>query len=144
MRWQPLGLLRVVLDAVHGAGDLFLPAACAACDGVLGLGARALCAACRTSIAAQAPARCHRCGSSRSPLLAASRRCPRCRGRALGFRWAAVGGSYEGALRRLVLRLKYGPEPRLAPLVVALVLPQLGPAVQQHAVDALVPVPLHR
>jgi ComF family protein len=71
--------------------------------------------------------------------------CPNCEGR--GWHLAAVVPAcrYEGALRELIQRFKYGRDQSLArPLAILLGRAFADPRVKDRAFDAILPVPLHR
>ena len=99
----------------------------------------ALCQGCRRQLAFRPGARCPRC--DRPAWLADPREpCSECRN--LGPPWVAVRalGPYEGLLRQLILRMKYGGESYLAGL---LGLEMAGRVAGWPAGLLVVPVPLH-
>ncbi len=134
--------IRVVEDFL----GLFVPAACASCGGPLrgGPGDR-LCGQCTGGIPRLLEPWCAVCGlpfNERGTGLTIAT-CESCKG-ARQFRVARAYGLFEGLLRELVTRLKYGGERRLAAPLGSLILA----AAQEHLTlqdyDIVVPVPLHR
>lgn len=99
----------------------------------------ALCATCHRQVVFRPRSRCPSC--DRPAWLAdAGRPCSECRN--LGPPWQTVRalGPYDGLLRRLVLRMKYGEEPYVAALLGRL----LAERVTAWPRDLLVvPIPLH-
>ena len=113
---------------LRGLYDLFLPAACFLCksplrsgDGVL---SRFLCSSCRRTVQLIGPSCCPRCGERgigrpeirKNPRagFSGAPRCARCCGVTLGFDRCAAGAAYGGAVKELVLRLKFSRELRAA------------------------------
>jgi ComF family protein len=125
---------------------LFIPAACASCSGPLRGGPEdRLCGQCTGAIERLLEPWCSVCGvpfqDRRSSYGAGA--CEACRG-GRNFRVARAYGAFDGLLRELITRFKYGGERRLAAPLGHL----LQVAAQQHLTlqdyDLVVPVPLHR
>jgi ComF family protein len=135
-------LKALLAPAGLAALDLFLPAPCEACEQPLELGSRSLCTRCLGSIRWLGSGCCRHCGGPLSELGRA-RRCVRCRHRRPRFDWLVAAAAYEGAVRQMLLRMKYGPEPRLARTLVRLTTPVLVSALAVRPPLALIPVPLH-
>jgi len=121
--------LRAVLAGMpllllEGARDLLIPEACFLCGApLLGDGrplSRYLCPACLETVRLVRDPVCPRCGERIRASSGASwpqdraGRCGRCLGRSLGFDRCAAGALYGGAVKELVLRLKFSRDLRAA------------------------------
>lgn len=119
--------------------DLVYPPCCAGCGVPLG-GRRYLCASCLATIEPLSPAPCPVCAGDLGPGAPASA-CPDCRRLHPRFDGVTAVGRYDGILRELIARLKYGRDRTLSwalgdLLAERLLLwPRLGEA------EVLVPVP---
>jgi predicted amidophosphoribosyltransferase len=109
-----------VLDRLRPLRDLVWPASCAAC----GAAGRMLCPRCADEVAALAHVREH--APSPAPP---------------GFPRTLTWGSYEGALRRLVVAHKDEDRADTAPVLAELLSDVLGAAVEGLERPVLVPVP---
>lgn len=121
--------------------DLLAPPACAGCGGPPTAGEGILCEACRGELSALGEGICDRCGLP----LPADWEAPDCweceEGRT--FRQLRAWGAFDGALRGLVLRMKYGPDRRLVAPLAALMAERLA-GFERADWDAVVPVPTTR
>lgn len=111
----------------------FYPPACAGCGGAARDG---LCAACLVAVAPPGP-RCGRCGAWGYEARAG---CRTCCGRDLGVERVVAIGPYEGVLRLIVRRLKYGGRQSAARPLGRLLGEKVAAA--RIAADLVVPVPL--
>jgi ComF family protein len=119
-----------------------LPAACAGCNGRLGVDQRqGVCIDCWRSLVPHPLPACARCAE---PQTAACSECPRCRQLPPPFDWALTVWEYGGPARGAVLAFKYGVIPGLArPLAQAALLAAGGRLTGERKRPFLVPVPLH-
>lgn len=123
--------------------QLFVPSSCASCGGGLRQAdAGRLCAACIAAVQRIATPFCGTCGV---PLRAADGTacCEDCRG-GRQFGSARAYGVFDGLLRDLVTKLKYGGRRELAEPLGQLVLDVAQDALTIQDYEAIVPVPLHR
>jgi ComF family protein len=122
--------------------DLVFPPDCAFCRAPITTSASGLlCEGCRAELMDRRTA-CERCGSS-GPPNDATGICPRCKDERFFFDSVVRLGSYEGALRTAVLRIK---DPRYRALAMALGDLLAGSCSSRLAAwkpDAIVPVPMH-
>lgn len=119
---------------VAGLLDVAFPPKCHACGR---LDTRPLCDACRAAFADIHPPACVRCGSPGADLCRSCRERPPFR-----FERAVGAGSFEGALRAAILRLKYHGRVRLAEPLGDYLAEALGRA-GDLGIEVVAPVPLH-
>jgi predicted amidophosphoribosyltransferase len=125
-----------------GLLDLVYPRFCLSCDaGLLGTGWTWLCSACLARIDPASPSSCPVCAGELGPGAPASS-CPDCRRLRPRFDATVVAGRYNGLLRELVSRLKYGREPALAYPLGELLAQTLDRWDGAPRPDLVVPVPL--
>ena len=89
---------------------------------------------------------CRRCGLPLGPFALdhEGRFCEGCRNLPLaGFRRASAVGTYEGSLRRIICRFKYGRRPHLAATLGALIAERAREEFAEDPPEVVVPVPLH-
>jgi ComF family protein len=127
----------------EGIGRLLLPPHCVGCGRPLGR--RALfCAACRGGLTLIGERSCPRCGRPVGPYVPVGTDCAACRTLPLAHLAGAVAaGTYEGALRDLVLRFKRRRPIDLTRALVDLLLQPLERRPWLTEVAAVVPVPIH-
>jgi ComF family protein len=118
--------------------DLVYPPRCVSCGSI---GQEVLCSSCHTLIQRLYPPLCDVCGS---PIT--GEYCTYCSGLSLFFDHGAAYGTYNGALRRAILNLKYrrwlrSVEPLSAMLIEAF---QADWNASLQTADCVVPVPIHR
>ncbi len=126
-------------------GQLLLPAHCAACGRPAPPDGRwPLCEACARALAALIQSSyCPACGRGAGPHTAGPDGCVFCRRYPVPFDAAVRAGAYEGPLKTLILRCKYGRRAGLAPVLGRLLADRLALAPWADRVTRLVPVPLH-
>ena len=107
-------LMEVGRELVRGARQLLYPAACTACGRPLPEGVDWFCCACHESLVADPHRTCPRCSSSVGEFAHVEKGCARCRGDTLHFAESFRLGPYDGPLRDVILRLKFGPDETLA------------------------------
>jgi len=129
---------------------LLLPAWCAVCQGPLGIGSRSVvCGACWRGIRILEAPFCPRCGRPfwGSPLAhPPSHRCQACRTRAPQYLLArsAVLYARDDPLREILLLFKHGRRIALGAHLGRLMATRVADLFDGRAIDAVVPVPLHR
>lgn len=137
-----------LLGTLAGVGrsliDTFLPQTCAVC-GTWVTGRGLACEECHTTILTRlAQPYCPRCGRTLPGVSIHEDACARCRTEHF---WNVAGvarvGTYDPALRPLVLGLKYRGRERNAVYLADLLAAALGPQPWAHSLEALVPVPMH-
>ncbi|MFH2001694.1 MAG: ComF family protein [Planctomycetota bacterium] len=69
--------------------------------------------------------------------------CSRCHGRKRGFHRATAGAAYQGVIRDLILRLKFGGQRHAAVPLAQCLLQGLQPVLSEIELDCAVAVPLH-
>jgi ComF family protein len=122
--------------------DLVFPPLCAHCHEAIEPGSPgALCAACRAALV-DVGRSCPRCGSS-VPVVDNPAQCPQCARRRFRFDHVARLGTYHGALRLAVLRIKRPHERALAAALGELLAETAGPSLAALEADVVVPVPMH-
>lgn len=114
------------------AADWLFPARCAGCRSL----GSVWCAACLAETQVLREPVCGHCGY---PLSEPEAECPACEGRHFAFTQARAWGSYGGALRRAILKLKHK---RNKDLATALSLSMESVLPSRWRIDLLVPVPL--
>ena len=120
-----------------GALALIYPPQCPAC-GVPTGGTGGLCADCwRETTFLSGPG----CPGCAVPVAEAGMACDHCRTRPRPWAGAVAAFAYEGAARTMVLALKHGDRPDLAPALAGWLAQAAAPAVRPGMV--VVPVPLH-
>lgn len=137
------GLMRRFL---RGAADFVYPRVCAACRTRLEPAApgAVLCPACRDSIVMSRPPFCHVCGRTRELHGASQAACTFCRGRTFYFDRAFAPCAYEGTLKELIKKFKYGNREYLAgPMAGLLIQCARDRAIPLDTLEAVIPVPLH-
>ncbi len=102
-----------------------------------------ICEACESKLFIDPFSTCPRCASSVGPNLVLDDGCPSCREVALYFRQAYRAGPYDGLLREVVLKMKHPRGIDLAEVVAELWAAHLAGRLRNHAIDAVVPIPLH-
>jgi ComF family protein len=134
------------LGRARGAAvDLLLPPRCGSCGADVATvdGAVPLCDECRESLPLTDWAVCPRCSAAVTDVDAGAPDCIHCRGVKLRFDRTLALGSYEGLLRRWILRMK-GDRSRLATrTLAALAWERLGERLAALGVDVVAPVPMH-
>ena len=131
----------------EGALDLLYPPHCASCgvrilEGDEGNSSEIemLCKECRGAILAPPEHRCPVCSHPMEGLLM----CSNCDGRRWHLSVIVAACRYEGLVRELIQRFKYGRDQSLTPPLAALLERALDdPRLQGKSFDAIVPVPLH-
>ena len=143
-RRVPARLGGFVAEAHRSALELILPLRCTWCGAEPDelLGGIMLCEACQQLLAGPASQRCARCGMSVSSDPKAAF-CAHCGGRRLRFDRVLPLGSYVGALRECVLRLKRPGHEALAAATGALLWARQAGMLADAAADAILPVPMH-
>ncbi len=126
-----------------GAGlDVVFPPACASCGTSLEMSAAGLlCEACRGEFVDRRPA-CARCGQCAAAVGTAAS-CPRCKDRRFFFESVVRLGTYDGALRAAVLRIKDDQSRGMAIALGDLLAATWGQWLAGWNPDAVVPVPMH-
>ena len=135
---------RALLSRVGAALlSLFYPAHCAACGCRLpGEGSKegVICDECRKSIL---PPPAHCCPTCSHPM-AGIFLCPNCDGRRWHLSVIVAACRYEGIVRELIQRFKYGRDQSLICLLGDLLVTALeDPRIKGKEFDVIVPVPLH-
>ena len=128
--------MQVVASVVH---TLF-PPSCAACEAQIPSTA-AMCEPCGLSVDPLGPA-CPRCAEPQS--APPSVECARCRTSDWPLDALVAPWRYGGELATALRRLKFAPRPSVARDLAPLFAPFLAAVVEHGAIDAIVPVPLHR
>lgn len=124
--------------------DLVFARQCANCAAPLsGPPEQLLCDACCATLAGVPSLRCPRCAARVAVALPQGAGCAACRPRRLKFDRVFPLGSYEGALRQAVLRLKRPGHEALALALGTLLAEHVGRALAALPLDAVVPVPMH-
>ncbi len=136
--------LRGLASSVRGFADLAFPPRCLACGRDLGEEEGPhLCDPCAAGVSRLSPPTCAWCGSPLGAFLPVRAPCGGCPPERPAYRLARAAARYAGPVRALVLAAKYAREPAACEPLGRLLAEALAqpPA---PALDALVPVPLHR
>lgn len=124
--------------------DLVAPPHCANCGRAVDIapGEAMLCSQCHQALAtfSRVP-RCSRCAMPVPGEFA--ERCPHCRGKRFKYDAVWAWSTYEGELRRALLRIKKPGHELLAHSLMALFWQKYGPKLAELYWDAIVPVPMH-
>ncbi|NLH15223.1 MAG: ComF family protein [Phycisphaerae bacterium] len=103
-----------------------------------------LCADCwRDLMAACGGDYCPRCGRQASRYSRIDNRCGDCQDRLIAFDAIARAGVYSGALRQIILSIKFQDRGELAEPLIRILNASLGSAAFADSIDYFVPVPLH-
>ena len=127
------------------AAELVFPPVCAACGMALTPDAQRpwLCTECLTALTPEPVVRCGRCAGVAPQPTTAEEGCVLCQGERLYFDAVATLGSYDGALREAVLRMKRPYDQPLAQAVADLLVENITEQVRAWQVDVVLPVPMH-
>jgi ComF family protein len=132
----------MVVSTANTIVRVFLSPLCAGCSTAL---VRPLngpvCSACWRGVSLLTAPLCVRCGDPQPSWRTAGPLCPRCRRRPPRYTLARSAGRYDGSLRTILHRFKYGGQRALAEPLAALI-EHSGSDLLESA-DAVVPVPLH-
>ncbi|MBI4565851.1 MAG: ComF family protein [Planctomycetes bacterium] len=121
--------------------DLLFPRACELCGTRITDAAwDVACASCAPHVEWIRGRGCVRCGAELEE--AAGRRCRECAGKAYAFKGAVAAGRYEGFVRELVHRFKFGGRLDLARPLAERILDRLRGASWGAAIEVIVPVPM--
>ena len=122
--------------------EVLVPDACAACDGTPASAGMSLCANCQTDLLKSVGGqRCATCGNRTGAHLLVEGRCTPCRSKPRVFRGFVCVGTYDGTLKRLVLRFKRVMV--LDELLGGLMNGAIVGATDRLNVDCWVPIPSH-
>lgn len=136
-----MGLRAGFLSILETARDLILPPHCAGC--AKGISGGWWCEDCRKDLEPISPPRCESCSQPFSGIVEPSFFCPNCHGRVFHFEYAIAVMPSRGAVRELILGLKYRNMTWAAgPLADFGILGFQDPRMPKEP-DFLVPVPLH-
>jgi ComF family protein len=125
-----------------GLLHLLYPGACAICGCSLPPGDAILCDTCLHAVTSYPLPSCPRCAAVVGPFVETEDGCSHCRNPRPHFDAALRLGRYEGPLRELILRMKYGSE-WLAEAVGRLWSVRAAEQLRAVKANAVVPVPLH-
>jgi ComF family protein len=127
----------------RGIVDLLLPPRCLLCDGALAAGRSVLlCGSCRKTLSTS-PARCPRCGTAVQHQEHSEQGCRRCQRARFRFRGVVALGSYRGALREAVLRMKHIQGEALAMAMGRLLCQLHGAELAAAKPTMIAPIPMH-
>ncbi|MEW6746825.1 MAG: ComF family protein [Planctomycetota bacterium] len=133
------GVLRGAAELLRGVVDLFLPNDCLLCGALAGSAPPGLCSTCRSRIVRVGKLGCPRCGAAESSGSA----CSRCSEGPLAFSRVVTAGKYSGALREMILALKFGGLVAMARPLAWLLEEAVREAGLHEGVTTVTPVPLH-
>ena len=135
-----------IREGIDGIRTLFYPPHCGACgcrlDVAVSLDSEeeSLCEKCGADILSPTEHLCPVCSHPMQGLIV----CPNCEGKCWHLSTIVPGCRYEGLLRELIQRFKYGRDQSLMRPLGDLMLPALrDPRLAGKNFDAIVPVPLH-
>lgn len=139
---NPGKILPFLHKGLHGIRTLLYPSHCGAC-GIrveVSSGEELLCQPCREKILRPSGHLCPICSHPVSELAL----CSNCEGRDWHLKFIVAACRYEGLVRELIQRFKYGRDLSLVRLLGELMLPAMeDPRFDGKKFDAIVPVPLH-
>jgi ComF family protein len=136
-------LRQLVTDLGRGMRQILYPGLCAVCSTPLGDRPGDFCDDCRATLLDDPQPACPRCASTLGQNLPVGERCPRCQDESFQFEGVIRLGTYDGARREVILRMKHGRYEALSECI--------GELWAEHAADRLkavqavtvVPIPLH-
>jgi ComF family protein len=128
---------------LQGAIDLIVPASCWICETPVTGRRAAFCESCEQELTADPHDVCPRCASTLSPLVAQAAHCPHCRNQEFAFERVVRLGPYAGTLREAILRMKHPYGEAFADSLAELAASFLRDRLQGHALDGVIPIPLH-
>lgn len=127
-----------------GLVDLIAPPHCADCGQAVEIapGEAMLCSQCHQALAISSEL--PRCSLCAMPVPSETvGPCPHCRGKQFKFDGVWAWGTYEGQLRRALLRVKKPGHELLTHTLMSLFWDKHRPELDELALDAVVPVPMH-
>lgn len=137
-------IYRNTRDALTGLGDILFPPLCLSCTKLLVSDKKVpLCPECDDKIIRIIPPFCQLCGAPLTDVVMDPAFCPECQISPPPFKSARALGRYDGLLRELIHRFKYGGD--------VIVGDRLGQLMSRHcyrimdmtALSVIIPVPLH-
>ena len=124
--------------------NLALPPRCLQCDDELSAQAEiCFCARCTQAIAPQLGACCDRCGAILPEGVFATECCSACKDFSLKFDAVYPLGSYQGALREVVLKTKRLSTEAFSRALGQLLAQRLAEKLARFRPDAVLPIPIH-
>ena len=124
--------------------DLVFPRSCCVCDQEIETDDEPLlCPSCIGRLADGCQTACPHCAARVSVVSQQENGCPLCRDAHFHFETTYALGSYEGALRDVVLRMKHVAGEALAMAVGDLLWQSYGDALNEVGCHVVVPVPMH-
>jgi ComF family protein len=136
-------LLSAGRSLAHGLLHLLYPNLCWVCGKGLSPEDISFCATCVKELTDDPFPTCQRCSSTVGPHVPLERGCSQCRDEDFRFDAAIRLGRYQGVLRELILRIKYGGAEELAEAVGRLWALHQETKLRAAAADVVIPVPLH-
>lgn len=128
--------------------SLILPRTCPGCNKALRnkSGAEIICHECWSSLKKNIPPFCHRCGRHINIDSGMSKICPECESKVIHFDRAFSPCIYEGLVKELIHKFKYGQRDDygriLSRLLVEFIKEYNLPPIEHF--DMLIPIPLHK
>ena len=139
-------LRRGISGFARACRNLLLPPRCVCCDREFldceRNGDRPFCAKCLTRVGPETWYGCRRCGAAVPDDGFSLPDCYLCRRSSLRFDAAVILGSYHGALREIVLRMKRPSHEGLTRAIGRMFSQRRGEPLTAHRVDLIVPVPM--
>lgn len=133
-----------LVNVAHNALELLFPHVCPVCSEAVADSSDTLCGDCwrqlREGLQISA---CPTCGHSVGRYAVIDNRCHRCQHRRPKVTHVVRVGEYDGPLRELILDLKFHRKSQLDRFLGSLLADLIIGDAELHAVDFLVPVPLH-
>ena len=135
---------KTVRNAINHLGELIYPPICSACNCKIINTDDTLCPECwqqlRQAILISA---CPTCGKSTSQYEVFNGKCHNCQETSSEIEFIIRVGSYQGALKKLILDLKYHQQNRLDYFLGSLAADAALSRAEIRDIDYLVPIPLH-
>lgn len=135
-------IIAPVRDFGRGLIELIYPNVCWICRQSLRPEEASPCGSCEGALCTDPYGTCPRCASTVGPFAASPEGCVHCRYEKLHFDAAFRLGPYDGFLREVILRMKYGKDEVLAEVLGDLWARSLAACLNPWP-DVIVPVPLH-
>jgi ComF family protein len=136
-------LRQLITDLGRGVRQILYPGLCVVCSTPLGDRPGDFCEGCRAALLDDPHPACRRCASTLGQNLPVGERCPRCQDESFQFDGVIRLGTYDGARREVILRMKHGRYEALSECVGELWAEHAAERLKAVRGVAVVPIPLH-
>lgn len=136
-------LVRLARELIRGVRQLVYPAVCAVCGRAVEDGEGLFCLSCRDALVTDPHRTCPRCASPVGEFAQIDLGCARCHRETFRHDEVIRLGAYAGALRDVILRIKFGRDESLGEAIGRLWAEHAEARLRPINANVVVPVPLH-